>query len=60
MAVLSVATINKHLPLTNKYIYMERGRRRGGVIERRKEGGIDERKGEREYTKLDPLALEES
>lgn len=29
-------------------------------MKRRKEGGTDERKGEREYTKLDPLVLGES
>lgn len=44
---VSVDTIDKHLPSTNKNIYIERGRRRG--MERRKEGGTDERKGERIY-----------
>lgn len=29
-------------------------------MKRRKEGGTDERKGEREYTELDPLVLGES
>lgn len=39
MAVLSVATINKYLPLTNKYKYGERKKKRGS--DREKEGGRD-------------------
>lgn len=41
MAMLSVATINKHLPLTNKYIYIYGERMKKRERDEEKEGGRD-------------------